>query len=424
MPKITPLLIAACLLAGSGCAKKEEAEPEAPAPVQVAPAAQDSIRRIVGADAVLWPHDQASVVPKISAPVQKFYVNRGDHVKADQLLATLEHRDLTAAAAVAKGQVDQAEANLRSTELAQVPDSVVKAQTDVQAAQQQMEAAQKMLDSRQKLFQDGALPQRQVDEARVQFAQGKAAYDSAREHLRVLESVGRGEQIKTAQAQVASAKAQQQSAEAQLAYAEIHSPIGGVIADRPLWAGEMASAGNPLLTVMDISSVVARANVPQAQAVSVKLGDAATIRQADGGLEVPGKVIVVSPATDPASTTVQVWVEANNPGERLKPGASVHVSIVVETIRNATVVPTAAILPGDEGGVAVMVVGADSTAHQKKVELGVREPDKVQILSGVAPGEQLVVVGGIGLEDKAKVRVVKPGEAPEKSDEEKGGKEK
>ena len=62
---------------------------------------------------------------------------------------------------------------------------------------------------------------------------------------------------------------------------------------------------------------------------------------------------VVSPATDPNSTTVQVWVQAENPGEQLKPGTSVHVAIVTEIIKAATVVPIAAILPGEEGGTAV-----------------------------------------------------------------------
>ena len=182
----------------------------------------------------------------------------------------------------------------------------------------------------------------------------------------------------------------------------------------------MASAGSPLLTVMDVSHVVARANIPQEQAAYLKVGDAATVIKPTARQEVPGKVIVVSPAVDPNSTTVQVWVEVENPGERLKPGATVHVSIVAATLKNVVVVPTAAVLPSAEGDTIVMVVGTDSVAHEHKVEVGVREPDKVQIVSGVKPGEQVITVGGVGLEDKAKVRVEKPGDKPgggEKADE-------
>jgi multidrug efflux pump subunit AcrA (membrane-fusion protein) len=406
MRKITIFILTSCLAAMSGCSKKEESEAEAPAPVQVTAVTQDTIRRIVNGDGMLFPRDQASVMPKIASPVEKFYVNRGDHVKQGQLLAVLESRDLTAQAAEGQGAMDQAESNLRTTSGASVPEAVVKAQTDVDADRQAMDAAKKVFDSREQLFKQGALAQRQVDEALVSYTQAKAQFDSAQEHLRVLQAVAKEEQIKTASSQVESAKAHHQSLEAQLSYARILSPIGGVVADRALYAGEMATPGTPLLVVMDISRVVARVSVPQSQAATVKVGHPATITQVDSGQEVPGKVIVVSPATDPASTTVQVWVEAENPGEKLKPGASVHAVIVTEMFKAATVVPVAAILPGEEKGTAVLTVSADSTAHKKKVELGVREGDKVQILSGVKPGEEVVVVGGLGVDDKAKVKII------------------
>jgi len=410
-PEVLVCLIALSLLVSAGCSKKEESESDAsqPAPVQVAPVRQESIRRIIEADAVLYPLDQSSVMPKISAPVQKFYVNRGDHVKAGQLLATLENRDLSAAVTESKGQLDQAESNYRATASAAVPEQVTKAQTDVQAAQQAMDAAQKLLANRQKLLEEGALARKLVDDAQVAFAQARGQFQAAEEHLRALQSVGKEEQVKSAQAQVEAARGHYQSAEAQLAYSEVRAPIGGVVADRPLYAGEMANPGSPLLTVMDISRVIARANVPQDQARSIQVGDAAMLTQTDSSIAAPGRVTVVSPATDPASTTVQVWVLAENPGERWKPGAGVHVAIVAVTIPNAIVVPTAALLSSEEGGNMVLVAAADNTVHQRNVQMGVREPDKVQILSGVSPGEQVVVVGGVGLEDKAKVQIVRPG---------------
>ena len=81
------------------------------------------------------------------------------------------------------------------------------------------------------------------------------------------------------------------------------------------------------------------------------------------------------------------------------------------------VVPVAALLPSSEGGVAVMSVDASSVAHQKSVKTGLRDGDEQQILEGVSPGEQVVVVGGVGLEDGAKVKIEKPSEKSEKSEE-------
>jgi len=406
MQKRWLLVVLAAGAIASGCKKSDTAEAEAPAPVQVTGVTQEPIRRIVAGDGVLFALSQSGVMPNISKPVVKFYVNRGDHVKEGQLVATLESRDLKAAVDNARAQVNQATLNVHSTELATVPESVVKAQADVQSDTEQLDAARRLLDSQQKLFEQGALAGRRVDEARVAFASAKAQLDGATEHLRALNSVSKGDQISTAKAQLQAAEAQLAAAEAQLSYSEIHSPRAGVVADRPLYEGEMAVPGTPMLTVMDISKVVARINIPQNQGGSVKVGQTANVIPVDGGDAMEGRVTVVSPATDPASTTTQIWVEVGNPGEKLRPGASVHVQIITELVKNATTVPASAILPGEEGGTAVLVIDSDSVAHRHVVTLGIREGDKVQILNGARPGDEVVVVGGLGVDDKAKVRKV------------------
>ena len=413
-----------CALLGLTLAscKKAEAPAEVVAPVRVSPAIKGSIRLIVNADAVLYPRDQANIVPKISAPVRRFLVNRGDHVKQGQLLAELENSDLAAAAQESRGQYEQAQSNYRSTTTAGVPEQMTKAQTDVDAAREAMDAAKKLLDNRQQLFKDGALARKLVDEAQVGAAQAKANHDTALQHLQALQSVGRQEQVNTAAAQVAAAKGHYDGAEAQVRYAEVRSPINGVITDRPVYPGEMASAGAPLLTVMDMSKVVARVNMAQDQAKNVKVGNEATITPADGGELVTGRVTVVSPASDPNSTTVQVWVQADNPGERMHAGQAVHVSIVAATLEGATLIPAAAVLPNAEGETIVLVVDDKNIAHEHVIQIGLREPEMVQIVAGVELGQRVVTQGGLGLEDKAKVRVMKPGEkaAGEKDEADEG----
>src|ERR1051326_4234032 len=249
----------------SSCAKKDEKESEAPAPVQVTAVTQDTVRRTVAGDGVLFPKDQSSVMPKISAPVQKFYVNRGDHVKAGQLVAVLENRDLTATANEAKGAFDQAEANLRMTQGANVPEAVVKAQTDVTSAREAADAAKRVLDSRTELFKQGALARRQVEEAQVNYAKARGDLLADEEHLRALQSVGKEEQVKVAAAQVESAKSHEANAQAQLSYTRILSPKTGIIADRPLYEGDMASPTVAPLTVLDISHAVARVHARRAR---------------------------------------------------------------------------------------------------------------------------------------------------------------
>ena len=75
--------------------------------------------------------------------------------------------------------------------------------------------------------------------------------------------------------------------------------------------------------------------------------------------------------------------------------------------RTAVVVPGAALLPAADGGTQVMVVGVDAAAHARKIETGVRDGELVEVVKGLKPGEQVVTVGGLGLQDGAKVRVEK-----------------
>jgi multidrug efflux pump subunit AcrA (membrane-fusion protein) len=398
------------LLVSVPACRHKETVPETVAPVQVAPAIRGSIRLIINADAILYPRDQANIMPKISAPVRRFLVKRGDHVKAGQLLAELENRDLVASAEESRGQFGQAESNYRSTTSATVPEQVTKAQTDLEAARQATEAADKLLANRQQLFKEGALARKLVDEAQVAAAQAHAQFETAQQHYNALQSVGKQEQVKTAEAQVQAARGHYQAAEAQVGYSQIKSPIAGVITDRPLYPGEMANTGMPIVTVMDMAAVIARVNLPPDQAKDIKVGAEATLTPTDGGEPVSGKVTIVSPAVDPNSTTVHVWVQADNPGEVLRAGTSVHVAIVAATIDGATLIPAGAVLPSDEGGTIVMVVDDKAVAHEKKVDIGVREPELVQVTAGLEPGERVISVGGLGLADKTKVRVLKPGE--------------
>jgi multidrug efflux pump subunit AcrA (membrane-fusion protein) len=420
-------LVPTCLVFTCSCSKKEnEAEVEAPAPVQVAAVTQDTIQRVVRGDGALFPQNQWNVMPKITAPVQRYLVNRGDHVKEGQMLAVLENRDLLATVSANKGQVAQAQANLQSTERVTIPESVVKAKTDVQSSQAAADAAKKVLESRQQLFQEGALARKLVDDAAVAYAQATAQLATAQEHLRTLEAAGTQTQIESARAQLEAAQGQFHAVEAQAAYAEVRSPGTGIVADRPLYPGDMAAAGTPLMVIVDISRLVARVNVPVNEAPAVKVGQTATVTLASGGQEHTGKVVIVSPAADPNAATIQVWIELPNPGEQLKPGATAHAAIVTETIKNALIVPAAAILPGEEGGPAVLVVTPDSVAHKRSVQIGARQGDKAQILNGVLPREDVVVVGGMGVDDKAKVKIVDATapEAPEEPEEEppvKGG---
>jgi HlyD family secretion protein len=409
------LLASAVFLAACSKPPKEQ---EPVVTVQIAAVEQRTIHGTIGTEAVLFPLQQAAIVPKISAPVRHFYVNRGARVHAGELLAELENNDLAAAAQEASGSLAQAEAGYQSTTAVNLPEETQKAKADVESARQILDAEQKIHDSRQQLFQQGAIPRKDWDQSVVALTQARNQYEIAEKHLKSMNEIGRTQELKAAAGQLGAAKGHHQGAQAQLSYSQIRSPIDGVVTDRPLFPGEMAAAGTALITVMDVSQVIAKAHIPQQAAAQLKVADPATISVPGLSETFPGKVTVVSPALDPNSTTVEIWVQAGNPGQRLKPGSSVRVSIITQTVENATVVPAAAVLTAPDGA-SVMVVGADQRAHERDVKVGVRDGDTLQITAGLKPGEKIVTLGAYALPDNTQVQAEapKPAGGADKKDE-------
>lgn len=395
-------LLAAFVAAGvlfSGCGGKtsgaEETTPTVA--VQVDAAEKGPISRRVVTDAVLYPRDQAAIVPKIGSPVKKWFVEKGSHVKAEQLLVELENQDLVGSQLKSKSTYDQAQVAYDM--------QVQKSAQDLKFAKQSLDAAQKLYDSRTALFKEGAVSQKDLEDATIALAQAKNTYDLAQKQF----------DLKVAEAQVNAAKGDAEFANAQVSYTRITSPINGVVTDRPFFPGETPPTGSPVVTVMDLSQIIARSHIGQTDAARLKVGNPATITVPGQPGQVKGKITLISPAVDPNSTTVEVWVEAPNPGDRLRPGSSVQVAMVGETVPNAVVIPAVALLTAPNGATSVITLDSDNAPHKKSVKTGIRDGQSVQITEGLEGGERLVTVGAFELysEDdpvlaKTKIQVQTP----------------
>ena len=390
----------------SGCSKGTEVEAAPTVTVQVGAAENQTIERKVTAEGTLYPLEQSAIVPKISAPVKKFYVEKGSKVHAGQLLAELENSDLLASQKESEGTYAQAEASYEQ--------AVQKAEQDRQLAKETLDAAQKLYDARKELYKQGAVSAKDVDDANVAFIQARNGYEASQKQL----------DLKMAEGQLAAAKGHSAGVEASVNYSKIVSPIDGVVTDRPVYPGEMASNSGPIITVMNLSQIVARAHIDQQEASQLKVGDPATISVPGQPGALKGKVSLVSPALDPNSTTVEVWVQAPNPGDRLKPGSSVQAQMVAQAVQHAIVIPAEALLTGSDGTTSVIVLDTDNKPHKKKVKVGIRDGGDVQVTEGLQGGERVVTVGAFALsqEDdpilaKTNIQVQAPPNIPDEDDE-------
>jgi HlyD family secretion protein len=395
----------------TGCKKPADDTPQTVATIEAEHPEIGDISEHVIADAALSPLAQAAISPKISAAVRAFYVQRGSKVKAGQLLAVLENRDLSAQALDNKGQYTAAQATFEIQTKAQVPEEYEKAQLEVAQAKAQLQLQTEIAASRQKLFQQGAVAGRDYDTAVAALAQAQSTYDVALNHLRALSNVSNAATKQLAQGQLTSAKGKYEAAEAQKSYSEIRSPVAGVVTDRPLFPGETASVGTPLITVMDTSSLLAKVHLSQTVAQRLKAGDDATVSIPGIDQPVAGKVALISPALDPGSTTVEVWIKVTNSTGAYKAGTPVRVSIAGRIVLHAIKVPLSSVLTAEDGTKSVMTVSSDSTAHKVSVQLGITDGEDVQITQGLNGSETVITNGAYGLSDGSKVSIAKPGTA-------------
>ena len=180
-----PVALAALVPA---CSKAAETAPTA-VYVQAAHPEKGEISEQITADATLAPLAQAAISPKVTAPVKKFYVQRGSRVKAGQLLASLENQDLQAAALDNKGAYSAAQGTYDIATGATVPEDTVKAQSDLTQATANLNLAQSIVDSRTQLFAEGAIPGRDLDTAKASLVQAKAAHEIAKQHFEAVQKI-------------------------------------------------------------------------------------------------------------------------------------------------------------------------------------------------------------------------------------------
>lgn len=408
-------LLLLCVALLQACKKVNDTDAAAVVTVQAEHPEVGEISERVTAGATLSPVAQAAISPKITAPVRTFYVQRGSKVKAGQLLAVLENQDLSAQALDNKGQYAAAQASFDMQTNAQVPEDYHKAELDVAQAKAQLELQKQIVAARQRLLAEGAIPGRDYDTAAATLVQAQATYDVAQNHLDSLKAVSRAASLQQAKGQLSSAKGKYLAAQAQVSYSEIRSPIAGVVTDRPLFPGETVNSGSTLITVMDTSFLLAKVHLSQTVAQPLKVGDVASVIVPGADTPVPAKIFLVSPALDPGSTTVEVWIRIENRAGKYKAGTPVETSIKGKTVAKAVKVPLPAVLTTTDGSKSVMVVGSDGAAHKKSVQLGISDGEDVQVTQGLDASETVITVGAYGLDEGTKVKIGKAGEEDDKT---------
>jgi membrane fusion protein (multidrug efflux system) len=188
---------------------------------------------------------------------------------------------------------------------------------------------------------------------------------------------------------------------------DISAPFDGVVTERLVKEGQLLETHRAAFVVADFSRLKAVLHVPERLSPRLREGQPARLSfDALGGLSVDAEVARVSPRVDRGSGTVPVTILVDNRDGRLRPGLFSRAEVLVDSVDFATLVPRRALLP-QEGRMALFVVN-EGRAERRQVELGVSEGDFVQVLSGIEPGAEIVVLGHTSLTDGMLVAPLAP----------------
>ena len=342
----------------AACSHGDPAKEAAPVPQVTITVARKAVLnedlRVNGNLAAL-PNRDAKISALVSGRIQSVSVTEGDVVQPGQLLATLDNASLQDQLRQADASVAQARANVENARIA--------------------------AERNEGLLQRGIASRKDVEDARTL--------------LTVNESV------------LKQAEAARSAAQAQVGRSLLRAPFAGTVVHRFLGAGEQVdgTSAQPVIEIADVSVLELLGTVPSSRLSEIHKGTNFTFQTP----EVPNatfsaQVASVLPSVDPATGNGMVRIRIKNTGHTLKLGMFVTVDLPLKETLKAVVVPRQAVYPDESGEPHVYRVTGDD-AEFVPVQLGVQSKDQVQILSGIAEGDKLILAGGYGLPEKTKVQI-------------------
>ncbi|MGH7914460.1 MAG: efflux RND transporter periplasmic adaptor subunit, partial [Candidatus Binataceae bacterium] len=186
----------------------------------------------------------------------------------------------------------------------------------------------------------------------------------------------------------------------------VRVPENALVAQRIVSPGQIVNAFDPLVELVDPSSVYVDAQVPINELGSLRVGmDATVVSALNPGVVYPARVWSISPSFSAGGTTAPVWVQFAGPGRIAEVGAAVEIHVTIKSVPDAIVIPAAALFQdAARDYFYVFTVGGDGRAHRTIVAIGIRSPTEVQVTQGLKPGELVITSGGYALSDGLLVR--------------------
>jgi HlyD family secretion protein len=391
--------------------------------VHAAKAERQSIALETTAVGTLSPREQAIVSPKISSQIKKMGLVKNRAVRAGETVAVLESRDLQAQRAEAMAALQQAQLSAKGIQLGTIPQANAQAEKDLRDARANLINARALYERRRALYEQGGIALKEVEAAQLALTTAENALRLAEQSASLRTKTLNVNDLAVAQAQVKAAQDRVANLDAQLSYTLITAPFTGVITDQFQYEGEFATAGGKLFTIADLSEMIVKVPFADVVVAQLKVGDDADVLPTDLPEEkFTGRITLISRSTDPQNRSVEIWVNLKNPGGRLRANGAAKVVVHANAQSEALVVPASAVAleTTNSSQGTVFVIDENDVANERKVIVGIKTSDLIEIVSGLQEGETVITEGNFALPDKTKVQVSADEGESEKSEEGKG----